>query len=155
MIVVLLLPSPLGSTSTASSPPCPYKPTGWSSGGQLGNDEDIGSAAGKGGGTKHDAIAPLLLFVGADATLPAICRLPTPCWSSHCCRDASGGPPPLRSFPNSCGVTPGSTPQSSSSWARDKARLPLSLPPSGPTPTFVHASLLLSSRRGPPSRCCS
>ena len=141
MIVVFLLHSPLGSTSTASLPPHPCKPTGRSSGGQLGNNKDIGYAAGEGGSAKHDAIEPPLLFVGVDVTLPAIRRLPTPRRSSRCYRNASDGPPPLRSFPNSCGATRGSTPQSSASWVRDDARLPSLLPPSGPAPTFVRALL--------------
>ena len=149
------MPLPLGSTSTVSLPPCPCKPTGRSSGGQLGNNKDIGSAAGEGGGAKHDTIAPPLLFAGADATLPAIHHHPTPCQSSFCRRDASSGPPPLRSFSNSCGATQGLTPQSSASWrARDDSQLPSLLPPLGPTLTFVRASLLLSSRWGPPSRRC-
>jgi hypothetical protein len=56
LIVVLLSSLPLGSTSTASSCPRPCKPTSPSSGGQLGNDKDVGSMEGKGGGTKHDTI---------------------------------------------------------------------------------------------------
>ena len=63
--------------------------------------------------------------------------------------------PPLQSFPNSCRTTRGSTLQSSASWARDDAQLQSLLPPSGPTPTFVGASLLSLSHRGPPSCCCS
>ena len=94
---------------------------------------------------------PPLLFVGANATLPAICRLPSPCRSSRCRRDASGGPPPLQSFRNSCSTTHGSTPQSPTSWARDDAQLPSSLPLSGPTPPFICTLSLLSLRRGPPS----
>ena len=53
-------------------------------------------------------------------------------------------PPPLRSRPNSLGVTRGSALRSSASWVRDNAQLPslLPTPPLGTTPTFVCASSL-------------
>ena len=68
--------------------------------------------------------------------------------------DADGGPPPLRGCRNSCSVTRSLALQSSASWARDDAQLPLLPPPLGPTLTFVHASLLLSSLRWRPPSCC-
>ena len=58
LIVVSLLLPLLGLTSMASLPPHPCKPTKWSSGGQLDNDEDVGSTAGESGGAKHDTINP-------------------------------------------------------------------------------------------------
>ena len=122
--------SPFGSTSTASLPPHPCKPTNRSSGGQLGDNEDVGSAVGKGGGTKHDIIthpssslpepmSPCLPFSNSHLTLPFCCCLPTPCRSS--CRpcNAAGGPPPLQSCPNARGATLGLAPQFSASWGRD------------------------------------
>ena len=108
---------------------------------------------------------PPLIFARANATLPTISnsrgtlplchlcrRLPTPCRSSCCRCDAAGGPPPLQSYPNSCGATHCLAPQSFASWARDDVQLLSLLPPLGLTPMFVCAllsSLLL--QRQPPS----
>ena len=89
--------------------------------------------------------------------LCCLCRcLSTPCRSSCHRHNATGGPPPLLSFPNSSGMTCGSAPRSSASWVREDTRLLSPPPPSRPTPMFICAlSLLLSSRRQPPSHCRS
>ena len=54
-------------------------------------------------------------------------------------RDAASGPPPLRSRPDSLGVTRSSDLQSSTSWVRDNTRSPSSPPPPplGTMPMFV------------------
>jgi hypothetical protein len=76
VIVVSLASSPLGSTFTASSLPHPRKPTGQSSGRQLGDNEDVGFAAGEcgGGGSGLAPWGPRTVAAPVDSALK-VCRL--------------------------------------------------------------------------------